>query len=66
MPNYPKVTKVQLEHWTEEDACGFCGCPVMYPEDPGFVIENMEHLLFCSRGCAYDYLHNADWEPAEA
>lgn len=60
----PHIIKRKMTHWTEDGACDFCGCPVMYPEDAAFEIEDMEEFLFCSKGCAAAYMHNADWEPS--
>ena len=57
-----KIIRRKLESWTEEDSCGFCGCPCDYP-GTYYEIED-GYQLFCSKGCAADYAHNADYEPA--
>ena len=61
----PKVTKRRLNNVSEECWCEFCGWPIMYP-DNCYEIQDMEFYGFCSKGCAYDYLHNSDYEPMEA
>jgi len=45
------MTKYKVTHWTGEDACDNCGCPV-YVGD--WAVEH-EGLFFCSRKCANDY-----------
>jgi hypothetical protein len=58
----PRISKRFMEHWTEEAPCAFCGCPMYYPEDRlYFELEHLEHLVFCSRGCAADYWHNSEY-----
>ena len=60
----PGVSKRTINNIEEEGQCAYCGWPLYIDDKLYFEIEDMEHLMFCSRGCAGDYLNNADWEPA--
>lgn len=56
-----KIYKAKIKHWTEEAACEYCGAPVTTDEPSHYEIENLEHLVFCSKVCAQDYIHNAEY-----
>ena len=56
-----KIKKTRIQHWTEETFCEYCGCPIM-DRDAYYEIQDLEEFGFCSKPCAVDFLHNAEYE----
>ena len=63
-----KITKNKIDEHDGGLQCEMCGFPMdMDEDDPAcFEIENLEHLAFCSRRCAIDFLHNAEYDMSDS
>ena len=60
----PKITRTSLHDRGADTQCDFCGYPMDLDEENRacYEIEGQEHMAFCSRTCAREYLDSYDAE----
>lgn len=64
-----KIRRVLMEQAPySEVQCDYCGYPMDLDEDiPHYYeVENHEHLAFCTRTCAIDYMHQAEYDMSDS
>ena len=63
-----KISRSKLESPSADVQCDFCGFPIDL-QDPNpmcYEIEDLEHLAFCSRSCAVEFLQDAEYDMSDS